>query len=186
MLRSHNGLDNDKYKGAIIPIAMFLIGIAVTLIVITLITSIAGSTEAISQNLTNSSKESPANSTRDKPSPEHYVPENEIRVYTDHVTLDVKNVQWATFADTKSMLPLINNESHGLQIIPKCPDEIEVGDIVSYSSQYSDGIIIHRIVYKDTDNQGTYFILKGDNNPTNDPGKIRCNQIQRRLIGIIY
>ncbi len=84
------------------------------------------------------------------------------------------------------MLPYINKDSHALQIEPICPTEVNVGDIVSYESEYADGIIIHRVVHKDTDEQGTYFILRGDNNPSNDPGKIRCEQIQRKLIAIIY
>ena len=36
------------------------------------------------------------------------------------------------------------------------------------------------------DKEGIYFILKGDNNPNVDPGKIRCEQIQRKLIGVLY
>jgi hypothetical protein len=124
--------------------------------------------------------------TRNKPSPMNYFSESQIKVYKDRVILDAQNIQWATFTDTKSMLPTISNESNALQIVPVCPDEIALGDIVSYVSQYADGIIIHRVVFIGNDDEGIYFILKGDNNPTSDPGKIRCSQIQRKVVAIIY
>lgn len=123
---------------------------------------------------------------RNKPSPMNYFSENQIKVYKDRVLLDAENIQWASFEDTKSMLPIISNESNALQIIPKCPEEIQLGDIVSYVSKYSDGIIIHRVAFIGSDDDGTYFILKGDNNPSSDPGKIRCSQIQRKVVAILY
>ncbi|MGV8162529.1 MAG: hypothetical protein ACP5N2_04330 [Candidatus Nanoarchaeia archaeon] len=124
--------------------------------------------------------------TRDKPSPDDYFQESNIKVYKDRVILDAENVQWAAFKDTKSMLPVINKDSNALQIVPKCPEEIKIGDIVSYASVYSEDIIIHRVTYIGNDDEGIYFILKGDNNPSSDPGKIRCSQIQRKVIAIIY
>lgn len=119
-------------------------------------------------------------------SPSNYITEKDILVYQDKVIINTENIKWANFADTKSMLPVINKDSYALQIEPKCPEEINVGDIISYKSDYATGIIIHRVVHKDTDSQGDYFVLKGDNNPTNDPGRIRCDQIDRKTIAIIY
>ncbi len=124
--------------------------------------------------------------TRNKPSPMDYFSENQIKVYKDRVVLNAENIQWASFEDTKSMLPVLSNETNALQIVPDCPSQIRLGDIVSYKSEYADGIIIHRVVFIGTDEEGTYFILKGDNNPSSDPGKIRCSQIQRKVVAIIY
>lgn len=131
-------------------------------------------------------QEIPINGGRDKPSPADYLDDSQIRVYQDHVVINVENVKWAGFADTKSMLPVISKDSNALQIEPICPDEIQIGDIVSYKSKYADGIIIHRVIDMNQDSQGVYFVLKGDNNPTADPGKIRCEQIQRKVIGVLY
>ncbi|MFP4568138.1 MAG: hypothetical protein ACLFN8_04285 [Candidatus Woesearchaeota archaeon] len=119
-------------------------------------------------------------------SPSNFFDESEILVYRDRVILDAENVVWASFADTKSMLPVINKDSNALQIVPNCPDDIALGDIVSYRSHYTEGIIIHRVVHIDEDSDGVYFVLKGDNNPTSDPGRIRCSQIDRKVIAIIY
>ncbi|MFW6272787.1 MAG: signal peptidase I, partial [bacterium] len=135
-----------------------------------------------------STTQTPRNNYDDKfiPSPDNFFDEDQILVYRDKVQIDAEDILWASFADTKSMLPTINKDSNALQIVPNCPEDISLGDIVSYKSKYADGIIIHRVVHIDEDDQGVYFVLKGDNNPTSDPGKIRCNQIDRKVVAIIY
>ncbi|MFH1173743.1 MAG: hypothetical protein V1725_01275 [archaeon] len=111
--------------------------------------------------------------------------ESKILVFKDRVVLDVQNAQWAKFTDTKSMEPVFGARSNAIETTPMSADELDVGDIASYLTD--DGsVIIHRIVYKGEDDQGTYFIFKGDNNPSNDPGKIRFNQIQRQVIALVY
>ena len=84
------------------------------------------------------------------------------------------------------MDPVIDAGANAIHIIPKSVDEINVGDIVAYNSIYSDGTLIHRIIEKNTDKDGVYFILKGDNSPRQDPGKIRFHQIRRVLVAVIY
>jgi len=63
---------------------------------------------------------------------------------------------------------------------------LSVGDIAAYSSDFADGTIIHRIVHIGNDEQGKYFVLKGDNNPTSDPGRVRFSQIKSVVVAIIY
>jgi signal peptidase I len=119
-------------------------------------------------------------------SPSDWIEEKNIGVYSKQVILDIKEAEWATFTDTHSMEPVISARSNAIEIVPKSPEDIGVGDIVSYKSEYADGIIIHRVIEKGIDNQGVYFILKGDNNPEKDPGKIRFSQIKRVVVAIIY
>lgn len=126
------------------------------------------------------------NRTDEVPSPSDWIKENQIGVYSNQVILDVKDPQWATFTDTHSMEPVISARANAIEIVPQSPDAINTGDIVSYVSNYADGIIIHRVIEKDYDSDGVYFILKGDNNPTPDPGKIRFSQIKRVVVAIIY
>ena len=124
--------------------------------------------------------------TDQRSSPSDWIAENQIGVYNSHVILDLQNAEWATFTDTHSMEPVLNSRSNAIEIRPKGPDDIKVGDIVSYKSKYSEGIIIHRVIEKDSDEDGTYFIMKGDNNPSPDPGKIRFSQVQRVVVAIVY
>jgi signal peptidase I len=100
--------------------------------------------------------------------------------------LDIKDAVWSNFADTNSMDPFLDANSNGIEIKPDSADQIQVGDIISYKSEYANGIIIHRVIEKGSDEQGTYFKVKGDNNSLKDPGKIRFSQIEGVLIGILY
>jgi len=126
------------------------------------------------------------NRTDEVPSPSAWITDTQIGVYSKSVILNVEDPQWATFTDTHSMEPVISSRSYAIEVVPKSADQINVGDIVSYKSKYADGTIIHRVIQKSSDADGIYFIVKGDNNPTQDPGKIRFDQIQRVVVAIIY
>jgi hypothetical protein len=119
-------------------------------------------------------------------SPQDWVKEDHIHVYNDTVIIDQQGVEWASFTDTNSMDPLIDSNTNALEIVPKSPDQLKEGDIISYESEYATGTIIHRIVEIGSDDQGWYCRTKGDNNNDVDPGNIRFSQIKRVLIGIIY
>ena len=122
---------------------------------------------------------------RERSSPSDWVQPEQIKVYKDHVQLDIPNVIWAEFTDTKSMDPVFDSTSHALEIVPKQASDINVGDIISYNSPYSEYPIIHRITEIGNDGQW-YAIVKGDNNPSADPGKVRFENVNRVLIAIIY
>ena len=117
-------------------------------------------------------------------SPKDRIPESNILVYPDQVILNVKNTQWSRFTDTNSMDPVIDAGANALQIVPQTPEEIQIGDIISYETEY--GTIIHRVKQISYDEQGWYAVAKGDNNPTEDPFRIRFSQIKRVVVGIIY
>jgi hypothetical protein len=116
--------------------------------------------------------------------PQDRIAQEHVRVYHDKIVIQVADARWASFADTNSMAPLFDHRSHALQVVPSSPEEISVGDIISYIS--GELIIIHRVVYIDEDQEGWYAIVKGDNNKVADPGKIRFEQIDRVVIGILY
>ena len=122
----------------------------------------------------------------EKPSPKDRISEDQIRVTKDRIEINLKDAQWASFTDTNSMDPIIDSEAHAIEIIPEKEKDIQVGDIVAYESEYADGSTIHRVIYKGEDEKGTYFIMKGDNNPTSDPGRVRFSQITRVVVAIIY
>ena len=120
----------------------------------------------------------------DVPSPKDRVAEDKIHVFPNQVLLDIRGAQWSWFTDTNSMDPVIDNGSNAIQVIPQSPDEIQVGDIISYDSEY--GTIIHRVIETGKDKDGWYAIAKGDNNPAQDPYKIRFSQIKRLVVAIVY
>ncbi|HII71689.1 TPA: hypothetical protein HA265_02955 [Candidatus Woesearchaeota archaeon] len=122
----------------------------------------------------------------ERASPGDHVQENQIHVYNDKVVLEVQGAKWASFTNTNSMDPYLDAEANSLEITPKSSNEIKTGDIISYYSGITGDLIVHRVVEKGTDENGTYFMVKGDNNPQRDPEKIRFDQVHGVLIGIIY
>ncbi len=122
----------------------------------------------------------------EKDSPGDWIKENQIKVYDNKIIIELKDAEWASFIDTNSMDPVLDETANAIQITPKSADDIHVGDIISYKSEYAEGTIIHRVIKINKDNKGWYCIVKGDNNQNPDPGKIRFNQIKRVLVAIIY
>jgi len=120
----------------------------------------------------------------ERASPADHIKEDQIHVYGDKVVIEIDNPRWARFTDTNSMDPLIDEDSNAIQIIPESEDQIHVGDIISYES--GEGIIIHRVIEIGEDDQGKYYITKGDNTNREDPGKIRFEKIRFITVGIIY
>lgn len=123
----------------------------------------------------------------DIPSPSDTIQPNQIHVLSDRVEITISGVIPAVFTDTNSMDPVIDIGTTALELPVTDPNTIQVGDIVSYESPLAPGTtIIHRVVEIGEDEQGLYFIFKGDNNPTTDPGKVRPEQLKRKVIGLLY
>lgn len=120
----------------------------------------------------------------EKPMPGDWVRKDKIKVYDDKVVLDIKKAEWSEFTNTHSMEPLLGVNANGIELKPASSAEVNVGDIVAYNS--SIGTIIHRVIKKDVDENGTYFIMKGDNNSQEDSERIRFEDIERVLVGVIY
>ena len=126
----------------------------------------------------------PVGSAIERSGPQDRVSERDIEVYPDRVVIELDGVQWARFADTNSMDPVLDQGANALQVVPKSMDEIEVGDIISY--RRGERTIIHRVIEKNIDEQGWYVIVKGDNNPQPDPDRVRFEDITRVVIAIVY
>jgi hypothetical protein len=123
---------------------------------------------------------------KERNSPADKIKESQIHVTDNSVVIDIQDPEWSKFTDTNSMDPVLDEGANAIHIVPKSENEIQVGDIVAYKSEYADGTIIHRVIEINKDDEGTFYILKGDNNPEPDPGRVRFSQIRRVLVAIIY
>lgn len=119
-------------------------------------------------------------------SPSDWITQEQIQLYDDRVVIMLDDPQWAIFTDTNSMDPLLDEGAHGIQMVPQSPAQLEVGDIISFTTPYADGIIVHRIIELGEDEKGWYALTKGDNSPLIDPGKVRFSQVHRVLVGVLY
>ncbi len=117
--------------------------------------------------------------------PANRIDKSNIHVYPDRVVIDIKDPQWATFADTNSMDPVFDNGNFAIEVVPKSQGDIHIGDIISYDSFFASGTLVHRVVEIGDDGEW-YAIAKGDNNPDADPGKVRFGQVRRVMAMIIY
>jgi hypothetical protein len=115
--------------------------------------------------------------------PFDFIKENQIEVYGDKIVIKVNNASLSRYAATGSMKPVFDENANGIRIVPISEKDIHIGDIISYESNGS--LIVHRIVEKSSDEEGTYFITKGDNNIIND-GKIRFKDIKYVTIGVLW
>ena len=115
--------------------------------------------------------------------PSDFIKENQISVTKDKIIINVKDASLSAYAPTGSMRPLFDEGANGIRIVPKSEDEINEGDIITFSKDST--LIVHRVVQKGTDNEGTYFITQGDNNDFADE-KIRFSDIKYKTIGILY
>jgi hypothetical protein len=129
-------------------------------------------------------KESPLNGSSSKPQPGDRVSYENIQTTNHDVDIEIENPVIVAVANTGSMLPTFGENANLIEIVPKSSSELKLGDIASY--QNGNDVIVHRIVELGNDDQGWYAKFKGDNNPFNDPDKVRWSQMKRLVVGIIY
>ncbi len=120
----------------------------------------------------------------DKPSPANWISEDQIFVYKDKIVILIPNATISRYVATKSMDPVIDATSNGLEIPVESVEQIHVGDIIAYQTNGNE-LIVHRVVKIGIDEQGWYCITKGDNSRQED-GKVRFKQIKFITIGILY
>jgi signal peptidase I len=116
-------------------------------------------------------------------SPSNHIENQDIIVLNDRVIIFVENPTLSTYTPTGSMKPSLDQGANGIRIKPTSPDQVSVGDIITF--RYQGQLIVHRVIEKETDNQEIYFITKGDNSPSAD-NKIRFEDIEYKTIGVIY
>jgi uncharacterized Fe-S cluster-containing protein len=116
-------------------------------------------------------------------SPSNWLEEEDILIFDDKVVLELKEATLSSYTDSGSMSPTLDKNTNGIRIVPKSEKDIEVGDIISY--RFGGILIVHRVIKKATDEEGTYFLVKGDNNLIGD-GKIRFKDIEYVTVAIIY
>ena len=172
---------------------------AVLIIVLALTFSLGAGSALLLPAVISPTQESPlfTKGPQERSSPSDTITQDQIKVYKNGVyvslqdqdrndwllEMDLDDPSWSTFTDTNSMDPVFDVEANTVRIKVD-PATLQVGDIISY--QRGSDIIIHRIVHIDHDAQGLYFILKGDNNPASDPGKVRPGQVLGKVVAIFY
>jgi len=115
--------------------------------------------------------------------PSNHIDERQISIYDNKIIINVENASLSSYAATGSMKPVLDENSNGIRIVPENPGQINIGDIVTFKRNAD--LIVHRVVEKGKDENGDWFITKGDNSEIND-GKIYFSDIKYLTIGVLW
>jgi len=113
-----------------------------------------------------------------------HIKPSQIETMKGKVIININWSRWVEFADTGSMLPVLNVNTNALEIVPESADQVQVGDIISFNS--SDGLIVHRVFQTGEDDSGWYALTKGDNSPVPDPYLVRFENVTGIVVAIFY
>ena len=122
----------------------------------------------------------------EKQSPADRIKDSDINVFANSVRIDIKNAKWRTYIDSNSMDPLIDEGTTTIEIKPKNANEIKVGDIIAFNAEGYDYAFVHRVVEIGNDENGIYFVTKGDNYYKEDSDKVRFEDVEGVVVGILY
>jgi hypothetical protein len=115
--------------------------------------------------------------------PNNFILEEDLIFNENQIIINISDYVVSRYNSTKSMVPVIDLNANGIGIHPNSPEEIFIGDIISFSR--GEKLIVHRVIDKGVDKEGVYFITKGDNSFFND-GKVRFAEIDSVLVVLIY
>ena len=122
----------------------------------------------------------------EKISPSDRIKDSQIFVYEDRIVIYIENANYAIYADTNSMDPVLDKGMTGIEVVPFSENDVKLGDIITYNPEWTKDLVVHRVIEIGEDKQGWYAYAKGDNSSVIDPGKIRFEQVKYILVGVIY
>jgi len=112
------------------------------------------------------------------------IDKNSIIFDNEKVIINVKGASLGKYADTGSMKPTLDENTKGIRIPITDKETVKIGDIITYENELGE-YIIHRVVSIGLDEEGVYYLLKGDNNFIID-AKVYYEQLRYKLVGVIW
>lgn len=128
----------------------------------------------------------PVSKSDGKISPSDYFKTDDVSLSPDKIIINNSHnasMYIGTVTATGSMIPMFDENAMTINVVPKSPCEINIGDIIVYEEKSLDkSLIIHRVV----NITGDYaYITQGDNNLIEDD-PVGFSQIKYKVVGIIY
>jgi len=111
------------------------------------------------------------------------VPFENIKVYSDQVVIDAP-LRYAKVA-SNSMAPFITDKSVVFEQKPTSPEQIFVGDIISFTTAGEKEVIMHAVVEVVQKDGAYYYHTKGFANSEEDPWLVNYDDIVGVVVGTI-
>lgn len=127
-------------------------------------------------------EEKPFLGDEEKLSPSDRIKEEHLQLFSDKLIINFPELRLASYTNTNSMDPLLDEHTTGLEIMPSSEQDIHAGDIVAYQS--GNDLIVHRVIAIGEDDLGWHAVLKGDN--SKELEKVRFEQVKYVLVGVLY
>ena len=107
----------------------------------------------------------------------------EIASYIVIIIIGIIVAQHMNVVVSGSMEPVMYRGD--IVIVDQNPNNVHIGDIVVYKATWFPEPVIHRVKEIYTSNGSTYLIMKGDNNPVQDPYPVKYpDQVISKVVSI--
>lgn len=108
----------------------------------------------------------------------------DLPVYIAIIVLFIFAFQHVGIVVSGSMEPTLHKGD--IILLESHPSSIEVGDIIVYHADWLNSEpVVHRVIAKGKSLSGDeYYLTKGDNNPSQDPGEVYPNEVISKVINI--
>ena len=110
------------------------------------------------------------------------IPFDSIKVYADKVQIEVPDMHYAK-VNSDSMAPFITHDSVVFEKTPSSPEEIHIGDIISFYEPSQDKTVLHIIIEIVQIDGKTYYKTKGTANPEADPWLVPYENVKGIMVG---
>ncbi len=110
------------------------------------------------------------------------IPFDAFTVYPDKVLVDYPGLRYARVS-SDSMAPIITHDSVVFEKSPGSPDDIHIGDFISFYEPSVNGIVLHMVIGITDGGNGVFYQTKGVANPEADPWLVPYENVKGIMVG---
>lgn len=110
------------------------------------------------------------------------IPFDAYKVYPDNLQINYPGLKYAKVS-SDSMAPLITHDSVVFEKAPESPDDIHIGDVISFYEPSVDGIVLHMVIDIVQSDTTTHYQTKGVANAEADPWLVPYSNVKGIMVG---
>ena len=110
------------------------------------------------------------------------IPFGSIKVYPDEVRIEYPGLKYAK-VNSDSMAPWMTHDSVVFEKVPDSPDEIHIGDAISFFNPVENKVILHAVVDIVEIDGKIFYETKGIANPEADDALVPYENVKGIVVG---